>query len=140
MLALLTQAFSFILAQGTETTGGSDGGGISGQYTLIIYIVLFIGIFYFLLIRPGQKQRKQHQEVVEAIRKGDEIMTAGGIFGTVTKVADDYLMIEVAKKTEIKLSRNSIARRISVEAAPEEEVMEEEALEEAEQTDKPESP
>jgi len=137
VLAFLTQAFSFILAEDPPADQSSGG---FGNFTLIIYIVLFIGIFYFLLIRPGQKQRKQHQEVVDAIRKGDEIMTAGGIFGTVSKVADDYLMIEIAKKTEIKLSRNSIARRISVEAAAEDEAVEEEALEEAEETDKPESP
>ena len=97
--------------------------------------MLFIGIFYFLLIRPGQKQRKAHQEVIEAIRKGDDVMTAGGIYGTVTKIGDDYVMVEIAKKTEIKLSRNSIARRLSVEAEVEEE--EEEPEEEPSQPDEP---
>jgi preprotein translocase subunit YajC len=116
LLASILTAFTFILAQ-DDTGGGDGGGGLSaGNYTLIIYIVLFIGIFYFLLIRPGQKQRKQHQELVEAVRKGDEVMTAGGIYGTVTQLKDEYLMVEIAKKTEIKVSRNSIAKRISVEA------------------------
>lgn len=127
VLAFLTQAFTFILAQENGGDQGASGSGL-GNFMLIIYIALFIGIFYFLLIRPGQKQRKQHQEVIEAIRKGDEVMTAGGIYGTVSKLADDYVMVEIAKKIEIKLSRNSIARRISVEAeveaAPEEEAEE----------------
>lgn len=138
VLALLTQAFSFILAQDSGSDQGSSSSGF-GNITLVIYIVLFIGIFYFLLIRPGQKQRKQHQEVIEAIRKGDEVMTAGGIFGTVTKVADDYLMVEIAKKTEIKLSRSSIARRVSVEATSEGEVMEAPEATEAPEPAEPES-
>lgn len=133
MLAFLTAAFTFIIAQ---EEGGGDGGGISaGNYTLIIYIVLFIGIFYFLLIRPGQKQRKMHQELVQSIQKGDEVLTAGGLYGTVTKIADDYVMVEIAKKTEVKVSRNSIARRESVtaEVEPEETEPEEETPSETEE-------
>lgn len=131
MTAGVTAAFTFILAQ--ENGGGESAG--AGNYTLIIYIALFVGIFYFLLIRPGQKQRKQHQQVVDAIRKGDEVMTAGGIFGTVTQVKDDYVMVEIAKKTEIRLSRNSIARRVSGEAEMEEE--EEVPEESPEETEEP---
>lgn len=119
MLNNLTSAFTFILAQ---ENGGGEGGGVgAGSYQLIIYIVIFIGIFYFLLIRPGQKQRKMHQELVQAIRKGDEVVTAGGIHGKVTKVADDYVMLEIAKKTEVKMSRGSVTGRQSVEAEPPEE-------------------
>lgn len=138
MLALLTQAFSFILAQDSGSDQGGSGAGF-GNITLVIYIVAFIAIFYFLLIRPGKKQRKQHQEVIEAIRKGDEVMTAGGIFGTVTMVADDYLMVEIAKKTEVKLSRGSIARRVSVEASSEGEAMEAPEAPEAPEPAEPES-
>lgn len=104
-------------------------GGASGSYMTIVIIVVFIAIFYFLLIRPGQKQRKAHQELVESINKGDEIMTAGGLFGTVTRVSSDSVMVEVAKKTEVKLAKNSIAR---VTGSEEEEEIEEEELEEEE--------
>lgn len=110
--------FMFIVAQ-------EEGGQGASSYTFLIYIALFIAIFYFLLIRPGQKQKKAHQQLVQAVKKGDEVVTAGGLYGTVTRVAEDYIMVEVAKKTVIKLSRGSIAKIISAgeieEAEPEDE-------------------
>ena len=114
MIATIANLF-FLIAQATTDNGGGDqtsSGGL-GSYMLIIYIILFIGIFYFLLIRPGQKQRKQHDQLVSAVKKGDEIMTAGGLYGTVTQVKEDYVMVELGKKNEVKLSRNSIARIVS---------------------------
>lgn len=117
MIASITNLF-FLIAQEGGETGGEEAAGGAGSYMLFIYVALFVGVFYFLLIRPGQKQRKQHEQLVSSIKKGDEVMTAGGIYGTVTRVHDDYVMIEIASKTEIKLSRNSIAR--TVNAAEEE--------------------
>jgi len=108
MIATVLNLF-FLIAQ--EDTGDQSSG--PGSYMLFVYIALFIGIFYFLLIRPGQKQRKQHDQLVNAIEKGDEIMTAGGLFGKVTQVKDDHVMVELAKKLEVKLSRNSIARIVN---------------------------
>ncbi len=109
--------FAFVLAQATTDTGGGDNGGdqtsSAFNYSSIIMILAFGAIFYFLLIRPGQKQRKAHDNLVSAVKKGDEIMTAGGFYGTVTQVRDDYVMVEVAKKTLMKLSRNSIARIVN---------------------------
>jgi len=117
-------------APATTETSGIFGGGTT---TMIIYIAAFVGIFYFLLIRPGQKQKKAHQELVESLKKGDEVMTSGGIFGVITQVKEDYVMVEIAKKTEVKLSRNSIARTTSAEEPVEEE--EEETEEEEVQAD-----
>lgn len=137
--------FAFTIAQVTtgaveavgneETPAPAESGGIfgGGSTTMIIYIAAFIGIFYFLLIRPGQKQKKAHQELVESLKKGDEVMTSGGIFGVITQVKDDYVMVEIAKKTEVRLSRNSIARTTSTEEPVEEE--EEETEEEEAQAD-----
>jgi len=134
--------FAFTVAQvttaaeeggGTEAAGnGTESSGFfgGGSTTMIIYVALFIGIFYFLLIRPGQKQKKAHQELVESLKKGDEVMTTGGIFGDITQVKEDYVMVEIAKKTEVKLSRSSIARVVRPEEPveeEEEEVEEEEA-------------
>lgn len=122
MLSLLTD-LSFIVAQNGDGDGESAG---LARYSSVIMIVLLIVVFYFLLIRPGQKQRRAHQELVSSISKGDEIMTAGGFFGTVKKVADDHVMLELNKGNVVMLSRNSIARVISEQEPEEEDVYEEE--------------
>lgn len=138
MLAFLTAAFTFVIAQ---ENGGGDGGSPSAtNYIWVIYIAIFVAFFYFFLIRPGQKQRKMHDELVQSINKGDEVVTTGGIFGKVTKVADDYVMIEIAKKTEVKLSRGSIASRTSVEAQQAPEAKESPEAMEAPETGKSELP
>lgn len=103
----------FLIAQEGGEAAAEESSGGAGSYMLFIYVALFIGVFYFLLIRPGQKQRKAHDELVSSIEKGNEIMTAGGMFGTITEVGDDYVMVEIADNTEVKLSRNSIARTVS---------------------------
>lgn len=119
MLALI-----FLAAQ---EEGGEQGPG--NYTTTILMVVILVGIFYFLVIRPGQKQKKDHQRLVDSIKKGDEIVSAGGIHGAVKRVGDDFVMLEVAKKTTIKLSRSSIARVLSA-ADAEEEVEEETGVEE----------
>lgn len=139
--------FAFTVAQVTtaaveaggneEAPAPAETSGIfgSGSTTMIIYIAAFIGIFYFLLIRPGQKQKKAHQELVESLKKGDEVMTSGGIFGVITQVKTDYVMVEIAKKTEVRLSRNSIARTTSTDESVEEEEEETEEEEAQPQAD-----
>ncbi len=109
----LTVAFTFLLGQ-------NSGSGVSGGFTTLAIFIVFIVVLYFALIRPTQKQRKQHDQLVRSINKGDTVMTAGGIYGTVTKVKDDYIMLEIARKTEVKLSRGSIAKR-EIEAGAAEE-------------------
>ena len=100
-----------MIAALTFLLGQSAGSGVTGGFTTLAIFVVFIAVLYFALIRPTQKQRKQHDRLVQSINKGDQVMTAGGIYGTVTGVKDDYVMLEIAKKTEVKLSRNSIAAR-----------------------------
>ncbi|MHB0914152.1 MAG: preprotein translocase subunit YajC [Thermoleophilia bacterium] len=122
MIALLTD-FVFVVAQNGE--GEAEAGGAS-PYISYIMIGLLAVAFYFLLIRPGQKQRRAHQDLVSSVKKGDEIMTAGGFFGTVRKVNDDHIMLELGKNNVVKFSRNSIARIIKQDDVAEEEVYEEE--------------
>ena len=74
---------------------------------------LFIGgmflLFYLILWRPQSKRAKEHRELIEAISKGDEVMTSGGILGKVTAVSDDYLSIKVAEGVELKLQKSSVS-------------------------------
>jgi preprotein translocase subunit YajC len=84
--------------------GAGEAGGLSFFLPLI---VLFV-VFYFLAIRPQQKRAKEHRQLLEALKKGDEVVTGGGILGRITKVGDAYLTVEVADGMEIAVQRQSI--------------------------------
>jgi len=87
--------------------------------SLIVPTMLIIGIMYFLMIRPQQKRLKEHRDLVAAIRRGDTIVTSGGIIGKVTKVEDQELQVEIADGVKVKLLRSTISEvRGKGEAAP----------------------
>ncbi len=74
----------------------------------LIMIVALIAIFYFFMIRPQQKKQKEIKKFREGIKVGDNIITAGGIYGKVRRMADTFIVIEVAKGVEIKIDKNSV--------------------------------
>ncbi|MBZ7986520.1 preprotein translocase subunit YajC [Campylobacter canadensis] len=78
----------------------------------ILPIIVFIAIFYFLLIRPQQKQQKAHQQMLNSLAKGDKIVTQGGIIAEVVKVEDDHLKIRLNDDVVVKLDRNFVLRKI----------------------------
>ncbi|MEX2616127.1 MAG: preprotein translocase subunit YajC [Alphaproteobacteria bacterium] len=87
--------------------GGAGGGDL---LTSMMPIVLIFAVFYFLLIRPQQKKVKAHQAMVAALRRGDKIVTGGGVYGTVTKVLNDHeAMIEIAEGVRVKIARSTIS-------------------------------
>jgi preprotein translocase subunit YajC len=83
----------------------------------LIMIVAFLAIFYFLLIRPQRKMRQQHDTMVSALKKGDDVMTDGGIIGQIVHVAEDRLTIRTAENTRIVVARNKINRVMASEGA-----------------------
>jgi preprotein translocase subunit YajC len=92
--------------------GGGGAGAEGGQgagFGAFIPIVLMFVIFYFLLIRPQQKKAKQHKEMLGAVKKGDRIITSGGMHGEVTGIAEDVVTIEIAPKVRVKISRGFIS-------------------------------
>ena len=95
---------SFLISDAMAQSAGGPQGGL---ITFLPMILLFV-VFYFLLIRPNQKRQKQHKEMIAAIAKGDEVVTMGGMLGKVTDVNDNFLTIEVAKGTNVKIQRNLI--------------------------------
>jgi len=74
----------------------------------VLLLVAMFAIFYFLLIRPQQKRAKEHKALVESIKVGDQVITAGGIHGKVAAVQDETIQVEIATGVKIKLSRSSI--------------------------------
>lgn len=79
---------------------------------LIIYVVAFIAIFYFMAIRPQQRQRKAHSALLSALKKGDSVVTSAGIYGKVKRVEESLVVIEVAKGVSMKIARNAVAQII----------------------------
>jgi preprotein translocase subunit YajC len=88
-------------------TGGAGGQG--GGFGAFIPLILMFAIFYFLLIRPQQKKAKQHKEMLGALKKGDKVVSSGGLHGVVTGLTDDVVTMEIAPKVRVKVSRGSIA-------------------------------
>jgi preprotein translocase subunit YajC len=89
--------------------GGSAGADPSQQFLGLLPLVAMFAIFYFLLIRPQQKKAKEHKAMLEALKKGDEVVTAAGMMGRVTAIAEDVVTVEVAPDVKIKFQRNAIA-------------------------------
>ena len=85
-----------------------------GGAAIIIWILIFFGIFYFLAIRPQRRQKQQHQEMVTMLKKGDEVVTIGGMFGTITAIGDDWVELEVAKRTRVRYLKRAISSITSI--------------------------
>ena len=88
--------------------GGSGGGQGSGLRAFVPLILMF-AIFYFLLIRPQQKKSKQHKAMLGAVKKGDKVITSGGLHGEITGMTDDAVTMEIAPKVRVKVSRGAIS-------------------------------
>jgi preprotein translocase subunit YajC len=96
----------------------------------IVLIVGLIVIFYFMLIRPQQKRMRQQMELMNNLRAGDEVLTSAGIYGTITEIEEDTVLLEVSEDVEIRVAKSAIARTFTVREEPAEEPAEEEEGEE----------
>lgn len=83
--------------------------------SLLPLIVLF-GIFYFLIIRPQQKQAKQHKEMIEGLQKGDKVITSGGLICEVVKPEEDFIKAKLNEDTIVKIQKEFVAKKIDAEA------------------------
>jgi preprotein translocase subunit YajC len=96
-----------------QTTGGS-GSGSGTLLSLVPFLLIFV-IFYFMLILPQQKKQKQQKAMMEGLKKGDKVITASGIWGTVTNLGKDTVTLQIADNTKIKMQREFVARLRSEE-------------------------
>ena len=99
---------SFFIAE-AYAEGAPAAAPAGDPMTGMLFFIGMIVIFYFLLIRPQQKRAKEHRKMVEAVGKGDEIVTNGGVLGKIVDMSDQYLTVEIANNVQIKLQRNAIA-------------------------------
>ncbi len=98
---------SFFISDAVAQTAGAAPAG-SGFASLIPLILIF-AVMYFLLIRPQQKKMKVHQAMVQALGKGDEVTTNGGILGKIISLDDAFVTVEIAENVSIKLQRGAVA-------------------------------
>jgi len=96
---------------------GQAGGGAQLLIGILPWLAIF-AIFYLLMIRPQQQRVKQHQATINAVKKGDEVITGGGIRGRVTKVSDDEAEVEVAQGVKIRVIKSTISQVLSANTKP----------------------
>lgn len=118
-----------VLAQSSGNTSTS-GGSLLG---LLAPLLLMGAVFYFLLIRPQRSRQRQQQALLQALEVGDEVMTASGIFGTITEIDDDTdtVVVEIAPGIEVRMLRRAIANRLTEEPEADDDSAEDESDEEA---------
>ncbi|MBI3592656.1 MAG: preprotein translocase subunit YajC [Nitrospirae bacterium] len=105
LLNFITEAY----AMGPAPQGGGQAGGIQGMLGSLLPLVLIFVVFYFLLIRPQQKKAKEHKAMLDNIKKGDKVITAGGIYGVVESVGNNTLVLKIAENVKVKIGKGYIA-------------------------------
>ncbi len=112
LLIAVLVLFGGCLMPATPTTpGGTTQTSWFSQYGMIIILVAIFGIIYFLMIRPQRKRQKDQQEMMQNLQKGDRVITAGGIYGTIDSLNEDTAVIKVEGGTTLRVARGSLAVR-----------------------------
>ena len=100
-----------LLAQCAQGQEGGGSGGLIGLWPIVLIFV----IFYFLLIRPQQKKQREHQKMLESIRKGDQVVTSGGIYGTVVGVKENIVVLKIADNVKIEVAKSAVSHIVARE-------------------------
>lgn len=100
----------FISSAFAQTAPAAAGGDMQSSLMGMLPLVLMFVVLYFVMIRPQMKKQKEHKAMIDAIAKGDEVVTAGGILGKITKLGDIYVGLEVASGVEVQIQRSAIVQ------------------------------
>jgi preprotein translocase subunit YajC len=100
---------NWLVSEAWAQTGNGGGGGPSLLLSLVPFLLIF-ALFYFLLILPQQKRQKQLKDMLDQLKKGDKVVTASGIWGTITNIGKHTVTLQIADNTKIKMQREHIAR------------------------------
>jgi preprotein translocase subunit YajC len=108
---LFLEFFVFISSAFAQTApAAAASGGMESSLMSMLPLVLMFVVLYFVMIRPQMKKQKEHRAMIEAIAKGDEVATAGGLIGKVSKLGDSYVGLELAQGVEVQLQRSAIVQ------------------------------
>ena len=90
-----------------------DGGGATGVMTQLLFFGAIFAIFYFLLIRPQQKQKRERERMLRAVKKGDRVVTSGGLHGTVVALNEQTITLKIADQVRVDFDRGSVGRVVA---------------------------
>ncbi len=100
----------FISSAFAQTAPAAAGGDATSSLMSMLPLLLMFAVLYFVMIRPQMKRQKEHKAMLEALAKGDEVATAGGVLGRISKIGDTFVGVEVAQGVEIQVQRSAIAQ------------------------------
>jgi len=101
--------FSSAFAQ-TAPAVAAAGSDLQSSLMSMLPLLLMFGVLYFVMIRPQMKKQKEHKAMIDALAKGDEVITAGGLLGKVSKIGDGYLSLEIAQGVEVQMQRSAVVQ------------------------------
>jgi preprotein translocase subunit YajC len=104
--------FNFVTeayAMGPAPQTGGQAGGAQDMIVSLLPLILIFVVFYFLLIRPQQKKAKEHRQMLENLKKGDKVITGGGIYGVVESVGNNTIVLKIAENVKVKFGKGYIA-------------------------------
>ena len=97
--------FEFLIPSAHAQAAGAPQGGGMG---MLLFPIILIGVMYFLMIRPQMKRAKEHKGMLDKLSKGDEVITSGGIAGTVTDIGDNFITVEVADNVRVRVQKAAV--------------------------------
>jgi preprotein translocase subunit YajC len=105
---MLEQMLDFFVSNAYAETAGLGAGQQGGGMSLVLMFVLLVFFMYFMMWRPQSKRAKEQQQLLGSLSKGDEVVTAGGLLGRITKVTDQYISLSIANNVDITLQKSSV--------------------------------
>ncbi len=100
-------------AAGTDAAAGAQAQGGLGQYSVLLMMLLVFVVMYFFMIRPQQKKQKEIVKFRESLKKGDKVVTIGGIYGVIAEVKEQYLLVEIDNNVKIRIDKSAIVKDIT---------------------------
>lgn len=94
----------------TAPAATAAGGGLQGSLMSMLPFIAIFAVMYFVMIRPQMRKQKEHRAMIDALAKGDEVVTAGGILGRVAKIDENFVGLEVANNVEVRIQRSAIVQ------------------------------
>ena len=100
----------FISSAFAQTAPAAAEGGLMGSLTGMLPLVLMFVVLYFIMIRPQMKRQKEHRAMIDALAKGDEVVTAGGMLGKVSSISDSHIGVQIANGVDVQMQRSAVVQ------------------------------